>query len=186
MKIRRRCKCGCGSITNYNKKWVLGHHARIYNPSFLHGLSNHKLYSVWKHIQSRCYNLNDKAYHNYGGRGIRICIRWRKSFISFYRWAIDNSWKEGLEIDREDNDRNYTPDNCRFVTSTQNNLNKRIQTNNTSGYRGVCFDKNRNKYMAYNKVNKVAKYIGRYYTAKYAAKARNNYIIENNLLNRLN
>lgn len=72
----------------------------------------------------RCTNPRAAHYRNYGARGIRICDEWR-DFKVFYRWATKNGWAKGLELDRKDNNGNYEPDNCRWVTSAVNNLNKR-------------------------------------------------------------
>jgi len=177
IKIKRRCKCGCGVMTYPGNKWIKGHNISY----FKHGLIDHKLYRVWAGMKTRCYNPKAEYYKDYGGRGIRVCIRWQKSFISFYNWAVKNSYKEGLTIDREDNDGNYHPNNCRFVTCRINNLNKRIYKNNTSGYIGVCFHKNINKYMAQIKVKGKNKYLGYYKTPKKAANARKIYIIKNKL-----
>ena len=165
MQLRRRCKCGCGSITNYGKKWVSGHNSKtntpilmtqsktgVKNPNYKHGFRYHKLYNVWRNMKARCYNSNADRYQDYGGRGIRVFIRWRYSVKAFYNWSIKNGWEEGLEIDREDNDGNYHPNNCRFVTSKVNNNNQRkrkIAKNNTTGFKGVSFHKVTNKYQAY-------------------------------------
>jgi hypothetical protein len=62
-------------------------------------------------------------YHRYGGRGITICDEWKDSFIKFYEWVVTNGYKEGLQIDRIDNDGNYEPGNCRFVTARVNSHN---------------------------------------------------------------
>ena len=59
----------------------------------------------------------------YAGRGITVCDQWRK-FSEFEKWALSNGWKRGLQIDRIDNDGNYEPSNCRFVTSKENNRNR--------------------------------------------------------------
>jgi len=67
--------------------------------------------------------VNEKHYHRYGGRGISVCSLWGE-YVPFREWAIENEWKPGQEIDRKDNDGNYSPDNCRFVTRTQNCQNK--------------------------------------------------------------
>lgn len=71
-------------------------------------------------------STNPKAahYHNYGARGIQVCAEWR-DFKKFHQWAITSGWAEGLELDRKDNNGNYEPDNCRWVTHSVNNLNKR-------------------------------------------------------------
>lgn len=86
---------------------------------------NTKLYSVWSSIKYRCLNNKSKAFPNYGGRGISICKEWLHNMPAFYKWAISNGYKEGLHIDRKDNDGNYDPSNCRWVTLAENNRNKR-------------------------------------------------------------
>ena len=105
--------CGC-------KKGVL-----ISNSRWKHDFIDHPLYSKWTGMKSRCSNPKDQAYKDYGGRGIIVCEEWKKDFIRFYDWCINNAWKHGLEIDRRNNDGNYSPDNCRFVTTRVNSFNKR-------------------------------------------------------------
>lgn len=90
-----------------------------------HGYSDHRLYKVWQGIKSRCYNKNNKHYKNYGGRGIKVCDEWLSSPKSFVDWAIENGAQVGLDIDRINNDGNYEPSNCRFVTREVNCKNKR-------------------------------------------------------------
>ena len=193
-KIKRRCKCNCGSITNPGNKYINGHNTRQRNKTMIFGrdykpISNHRLYTIWKNMNARCYYKNSINYKYYGGRGIRICIRWKKSFISFYKWAIKNSWKEGLEIDRDNNNGNYTPDNCRFVNATKNRCNQRIRRDNKTGYIGITIrkdeSKSKNRYRSSIGGNN-QKCIGYFNTPQKAAIARNNYIKENNLPNKLN
>lgn len=92
-----------------------------------HNLYKHPLYSVWHDIKKRCYNIKNKSYHNYGGRGITICDEWKNNPEIFIKWGIENGYKKGLEIDRIDNSDNkkYSPTNCRFVTRKQNSNNRR-------------------------------------------------------------
>ncbi len=71
----------------------------------------------------RCRNIKNKNYHNYGGRGISVCNEWYV-FTNFYNWAISN-YQKGLELDRENNNGNYEPENCRFVTDIVNSNNRR-------------------------------------------------------------
>lgn len=90
-----------------------------------HGYRRHPLYGVWNDIKNRCFNSNRKSYKNYGGRGITMCDEWRKNPKSFIDWCLSHGWMPGVEIDRENNDGNYEPSNCRFVTPIINANNKR-------------------------------------------------------------
>ena len=93
-----------------------------------HGKSNTKLYRVWNSMKQRCLNPKDKFYFCYGGRGINICSEWldqENGFINFYNWAIENGYKEGLTIDRIDNDGDYCPENCRWISVSENSRKKR-------------------------------------------------------------
>jgi hypothetical protein len=92
---------------------------------FTHGLHDHPLYARWKGMKVRCYNKNAIQYCDWGGRGIIICDEWKNNFKTFYDWAITSGYKKELHLDRINNDGNYEPTNCRFVTQAQNNKNKR-------------------------------------------------------------
>ena len=161
--------CGC-----YNKQLVKDRNTK-------HGLVNTGLYGTWRNIKNRTLNPKHKQYNDYGGRGITICDEWKNDFMSFYDWAMSNGYSDELSIDRIDNDGNYCPENCRWVSSNIQNRNKRIPKNNTSGYKGVHFYKKSGKYIAKLCVNRNSIYLGLYPTAVEAAIAYNNYIIENNL-----
>ena len=76
-------------------------------------------------MKERCNNKNNKSYKNYGGRGIKVCKEWSENFMSFYNWSINNGYKEGLTIDRINNDGNYEPSNCRWITRKEQNRNYR-------------------------------------------------------------
>jgi len=89
-----------------------------------HGLIKHPLYSVWGGMKQRCNYIKHVDYHNYGGRFIEVCDEWFE-FISFYEWATANGWEKGLSLDRIDNDGDYAPDNCRWVTFKVQAANRR-------------------------------------------------------------
>lgn len=88
-----------------------------------HGLSTDPLYSVWQGIKDRCYRKTNEKYDRYGGRGIVVCEEWKNDFKAFYDWAMEKGWRQGLEIDRENNDGIYSPVNCRVTTVIVNRRN---------------------------------------------------------------
>lgn len=77
------------------------------------------------HMKNRCFNPKCKAFKDYGGRGITVCDEWVSDPDSFVEWALSNGYEYGLAIDRIDNDGNYEPNNCRWVTAAENNQNRR-------------------------------------------------------------
>jgi hypothetical protein len=81
------------------------------------------LYPVWNSMKARCLNKKYSCYHRYGGRGIKVCDEWRSDFKSFFNWCISNGHKKGLQIDRINNDGNYEPSNCRWVSAEVNMQN---------------------------------------------------------------
>lgn len=97
----------------------------------VHGKSRgDKLYRVWVSMNRRCRNTREK---NYGARGITVCEDWADDFASFEKWSMQNGYSEGLQLDRKDNDKGYSPDNCRWVTRTENLNNKRSNVRIISG-----------------------------------------------------
>jgi hypothetical protein len=82
------------------------------------------LYERWREIRRRCMAPSNKSWKHYGGRGIRVCEEW-DSFPEFEQWAVSNGYSDGLHIDRIDVNKDYSPDNCRWVTNLQNQNNKR-------------------------------------------------------------
>ena len=144
-----------------------------------HGLSHNQFYKTWKNMMGRCYNLKNKHYQSYGGRGISVCIDWQ-DLVNFISWA-ESTYIEGMTMDRINNDGNYEPTNIRWADKTTQAVNQRVQKNNTSGYVGVIWHKGNNKWGANIRINKILKQIGSFKTKEEAVQARDNYIIENKL-----
>ena len=88
----------------------------------IHGKSRTPIHCIWKTMTQRCTNPNNKAYSSYGGRGITICERW-KSFENFFEDM--GEYPIGLQLDRIDNNGNYEPNNCHWVTAKENCNNRR-------------------------------------------------------------
>lgn len=90
---------------------------------------NYRLWSVYHSMKKRCYNENCKRYKDYGGRGIKVCDEWLIGFDNFAEWALSNGYTENLTLDRKDNDKGYSPDNCQWVTNKENCNNTRRNLN---------------------------------------------------------
>lgn len=133
------CKCDCGNIHyvtygNLNsgntvscgcrKKAIQENMGNVRKP-IKHGSTKSRLYRIWGNMKTRCYNPNFPHYKYYGGRGIEICQDWLDDFSTFEKWALSNGYAENLTIDRIDNNGNYEPNNCRWVSMEIQNKNKR-------------------------------------------------------------
>lgn len=131
------CRCICGREKEYRKYHVTsgavkscgcGRREFCSIGNTKHGMARRSSrppeYGVWVGIKNRCENRNDPSYPNYGGRGIKVCARWRASFPAFLK-DMGHRPSPYHEVDRIDTDGNYEPGNCRWATSKTNNRNRR-------------------------------------------------------------
>ena len=150
-----------------------------------HTLSGHIFYNTWNAMTQRCLNINHPNYIDYGGRGITVCEDWLDvaTFLKYAEATYPNI--EGYTLDRIDNDKGYSPENCRWADKTTQSLNHRKYKSNTSGFVGICWDKPNKNWAASVSFNSKEQRIGSFKTIEEAVQARDNYIIENKLPHKL-
>lgn len=127
------CECKCGKIKSIQSTHLLSgattscgcyQKEKAKESNEIHGLTRTSLHNRWKALKQRCLNPKSSRYDDYGNRGITLCEEWL-DFENFHEWAIKNGYKEGLSLDRIDNDKGYYPTNCRWTTEITQNRNKR-------------------------------------------------------------
>jgi len=136
-RLTWHCRCNCGNEVDIIGRNLTSGHTKscgCYNREraaevhTVHGMSRkrkqHPIYWTWRAMLQRCEKPNSKQYKDYGGRGIAVCDEWHDAQV-FIGWALASGWQKGLTLDRIDNDGNYEPSNCHWVTRKENNRNKR-------------------------------------------------------------
>lgn len=128
-RIKYLCKCDCG-----NEKVIYGENIRggksascgcqIGGGNYKHGFTGTPEFDAWRNMLKRCTNPNARSYHNWGGRGIKICDRWLESFENFLA-DMGKRPHPKLSLERIDNDKGYEPSNCKWATRKEQNNNKR-------------------------------------------------------------
>lgn len=127
------CLCECGKekiilrnnvLRGSSKSCGCLRKEQVSKLNYKHGMRHHKIYYVYNDMMQRCYNQNNFQYKNYGERGIRVCKRWKNSIENFIE-DMHESYKDGLQIDRINNNKNYSPKNCKWSTPKENTNNRR-------------------------------------------------------------
>lgn len=128
------CKCDCGNEALVPGSSLRNGHTTscgcykqevVKTCSITHGMRHTRIYGIWTDIKSRCYNPNTNRHNVYFDRNIEMCEEWNSDFQCFYDWSMANGYTDELTIDRIDNDKGYSPDNCRWITNKENARNKR-------------------------------------------------------------
>ena len=133
-----RCKCDCGNEVCVSGYYLRSGHTkscgclipeRTKEANITHGLYGTRIHRIYTNMKTRCYNPNYYLFNRYGGHGITICDEWLRAngLANFHKWSIENGYSEKLSIDRIDNKKGYSPDNCRWVTMSDQQNNR---TNN--------------------------------------------------------
>lgn len=132
---RQACSVECGN--------------RLKRGNKTHGQSRSRLYNIWSHMKSRCNLPTGTAWAYYGGRGIKVCPEWDLSFINFQAWAFQNGYAPGLELDRINTDGDYSPENCRWATRSEQMRNTRKRRDaQTSRFKGVSLHSQNKRWVA--------------------------------------
>lgn len=180
------CKCDCGKthyevynklVNNKCKSCGCQRNKEIVDANTVHGLSKTRIHKEWRGIQHRCKNPSASHYENYGGRGIRVCEEWKgtEGFIRFYNWSMENGYTDEMTIDRIDNDKGYSPDNCRWVSHMENCHNRGARKGSKTNVPGVTIRELANGKVSYRvniTCNYKRMYIGNYYSLEDAIAAR--------------
>ena len=114
LRLRRKDTQSCGCLHKEKLAAMFTKHGKRYS----------KLYTIWNNMKARTLNPNNDRYENYGGRGIKVCEEWVGDFSTFYDWAINNGYKEGLSIERKDVNGDYCPENCTWIQLKDQAKNK--------------------------------------------------------------
>jgi len=184
MTVREFCqKLGTEAIRNglHTNAWVNSLMSEYYNNTSSMPIVTHykdpkfnnkrgrrpvRIFSIYNNMKQRCTNSNHPRYKDYGGRSIIVHEPWLTSFEEFKYWAYTNGYSDELTLDRIDNDGSYNPLNCRWVSSEIQNSNQRVRKDNTSGCKGVSFEKG--KWRTKITYNNSSKFLGYFESQKEA------------------
>ncbi len=146
--IPRSCGCRKNEGMGNTKS-----HTHSITHGFTRNYSKHGAYSTWLRMKSRCYtDKRSRIYNAYVVKGITVCEEWLNDASKFIHWALANGWEKGLSIDRIDPSKGYSPDNCQFITHSQNSA--KVHVDNPGFQNG---EKNHSAKLNVNQVKEIKK-----------------------------
>jgi len=125
LKCGHTKSCGCLQKEIVSKNGM-GNKFSVKHGEFINKKPRSRLYRIWGGIKNRCENVNNNRFYRYGERGINICQEWKSNFMAFKRWALINGYRRDLTIDRINNDGDYKPSNCQWITKSENSKKKGV------------------------------------------------------------
>ena len=137
----------------------------------IHGMTKTTEYSSWLAMKSRCLNSKNKDFKYYGGRGINICNEWKNSFLSFYS-DMGKKPFDNYSIDRIDNNKEYSKNNCKWSSKSDQAINRRVKSSSKTGVSGVSFCNTHKEYKAYINKNGVRYNLGNFKSIEEAIQSR--------------
>lgn len=185
-----KCQCSCGGekivkhahlVAMHTISCGCRHAESLIERNTTHGLSQTKLYERYCGMIARCENPKHISYRSYGKIGIKVCSKWRRDFKSFATWSVNNGYSNELILDRIDSDGDYSPENCRWITRTENNQNARPREGRL--YRGI--KTKGGKFIAVIYTSNKCVQVGSFEDIKQAVEARNSYIKKNSLKHKI-
>jgi hypothetical protein len=183
------CRCDCGNVSRLS-----GHDLRNGKSKSCgclrremlttHGMHKTRFYSIWSNMINRCTLEKSPNFEYYGGRGVKVCDRWRT--FEYFKEDLYESYLEHAKgfgeknttLDRIDVDGNYTFENTSWSTFAGQSVNKRVSKNNSSGFPGISFIKHRNKWRARFHRNRQEHHVGMFNTIEEAVEAREKAILK--------
>lgn len=169
------CECSCGNIVEIIKYKLVQKYKpvqscgclrleKVHERKTRHGESGgaiigkrNRLYRIWSNMKSRCYNHRVRSYADYGAKGIIVCDEWLNSYEDFRDWALSNGYQDNLTIDRIESNKNYCPENCRWIT---------LRDNSVRAHEKACWGRNieTNEYVRFVNIRNFAKERGLSYS----------------------